>query len=234
MLLDFAGTIVIGAGMATVLVTVLTAIPLQSATRIRIATLAGAWVAFAIAGSAAGWLTRVATLPAIFSVPFIALIVLSAGVPSFRTALAQLPLSVIVRLNAWRVLGGFFLLLALVGRLGGPFPYFAGIGDVITGIVALLMWRAVSDESIDPGRILAWNAFGMLDLIVAVFLGVTSQPNSATQLFHVGVGSAAILTLPWSLVPLVLVPIYLIGHVLVFARLRFGAAPRQGYASSMT
>jgi len=40
------------------------------------------------------------------------------------------------------------------------------------------------------------------------------------HLIHAGVGSAALVTLPWSLIPLFLVPFYLIGHGIVFAQAR--------------
>jgi hypothetical protein len=48
-------------------------------------------------------------------------------------------------------------------------------------------------------------------------------------MIHAGVGSAAITTLPWSMIPLVLVPAYLIGHGIVFAhvvRVKRTVAPR--------
>ena len=69
------------------------------------------------------------------------------------------------------------------------------------------------------GLLLAWNAFGTLDLIVAVALGVISAPGSPLQLFGGAIGSAAIWTLPWSNIPTLLVPFYLITHGIIFAKL---------------
>ena len=146
--------------------------------------------------------------------------VLSMSFPSFRRVLLELPPAVIIRLHAFRVLGVFFLFLALADRLSGPFPYSAGIGDIITGILALPVAAIAAREGINDWRVIAWTVFGTLDLSVAVFLGVTSNNASPIQLIHAGVGSAAIFTLPWSLIPLVLVPVYLIEHVLVFTHLR--------------
>jgi hypothetical protein len=70
----------------------------------------------------------------------------------------------------------------------------------------------------------------MLDLIVAVTLGVTSRNGSAIQLIHAGAGSDAITSLPWAFVPLVGVPLYLIGHAIVFAHIRANAASRRPLA----
>ena len=68
--------------------------------------------------------------------------------------------------------------------------------------------------------VFAWNTFGMLDLIVAVALGFISRDGSPLQLIHGGAGTAAMLTLPWALVPAVLVPFFLIAHSIIFVRLR--------------
>ena len=48
-----------------------------------------------------------------------------------------IPTSLLIGLNAMRVLGVLFLLLALDGRLAGPFPFSAGLGDIITGVFAI-------------------------------------------------------------------------------------------------
>ena len=54
-----------------------------------------------------------------------------------RTTLLAVPTETLIGLNAMRVFGAFFLLLAAAGRLSGPFPYSAGWGDVITGLMAI-------------------------------------------------------------------------------------------------
>ncbi len=106
--------------------------------------------------------------------------------------------------------------------MSGPFPYFAGIGDIITGIFAIPVARIAAQNPRDL-RVLEWNIFGTLDLIAAVFLGVMSTDGGPLQLIHAGVGSSEMTTLPWALIPLVLVPTYLIGHALVFAHVRAAA-----------
>jgi hypothetical protein len=115
------------------------------------------------------------------------------------------------------------LIAAVTGSMSGPFPYFAGIGDVITGLFALPVARLAARNPRDI-RVLEWNIFGALDLIVALSLGTMSANGSLLQIIHAGVGSTAMTTLPWVLIPLVLVPTYLIGHALVFAHMRAAAA----------
>ena len=125
------------------------------------------------------------------------------------------PAPLLIRLNSLRLIGALFLVLAAVGRLSGPFPYSAGIGDVITGILAIPVARAAERGD---GRVGAWNAFG-LDLFAAIGLGLTSAQGSPLHLIDAGVGSQAMQFLPFSLVPTVLVPFYLITHGVVAAQL---------------
>ena len=64
------------------------------------------------------------------------------------------------------------------------------------------------------------EAFGIADLVLAIFLGVTSAEGSPLQLFHAAPGSEAMQHLPWSFVPTVLVPIFMILHAIIWVRLR--------------
>jgi hypothetical protein len=126
-----------------------------------------------------------------------------------------------IGLNVGRVLAVFFLLLAAEGRLAGPFPYFAAGGDIITGIVALPMMRLAAMPGAErTGTIMAWNLFGIADLVLAIALGVTSAEGSPLQVFHTAPGSEAMQQLPWSFVPTVLVPLWLILHAIIWAQLR--------------
>jgi hypothetical protein len=67
--------------------------------------------------------------------------------------------------------------------------------------------------------VLAWNILGTLDLVIAVSLGVASAPGSPIQIFGETVGSEAMWSLPWSNIPTLLVPFYLITHGIIFAQL---------------
>jgi hypothetical protein len=65
-----------------------------------------------------------------------------------------------------------------------------------------------------------WNAFGALDLVVAVSLGVLSVPNTPFRIFTEGPGTQVMTTLPWVLVPAMLVPIFFFIHFAITAKLR--------------
>jgi hypothetical protein len=77
----------------------------------------------------------------------------------------------------------------------------------VTGALVIpVAWVAMGQSSKQNRFIAGWNAFGALDLIVAVTLRITSRNGSPLQIINAGVGTAAMTTLPWPLVPSVLVP----------------------------
>jgi hypothetical protein len=92
---------------------------------------------------------------------------------------------------------------------------------MITGALAIPLALSIARSKEPSVRTIAgWNAFGTLDLVVAVGLGITSAAGSPLQLIHASVGSQAMQYLPLSLVPTVLVSFYLLTHAIVAAQLR--------------
>jgi hypothetical protein len=222
---DFLRTLTIGGTAGAVFAAVLTSLPIRQGTRLALGGGIGAWIALAVAAAGSGAVARSPlVLLVFFTLPLVAAGVAATFVAS-RSAMMAIPMPLIIGLNAMRVLGVFMLLAALDGRMSGPFPWSAGIGDIITGSFALSVARIAARNPRDI-RVLQWNIFGALDLIVAVTLGITSNNGSPLQLIHAGVGASAMATLPWALIPMVLVPTYLIGHALVFAHVRAAAPAR--------
>jgi len=219
-MLDIMGSILVGVALAAILTAITSFVPIRLSTRLILAGTAGAWVGFAGCVNGAGALSNPQTVLALFGTPLIAGAAIVLGVPAARRAFSAIPLPVLIGLNAVRLGGILFLMLALAGRLAGPFPYFAGVGDFVTGALAIpVAWLAARESSLRERSIAAWNAFGAVDLIVAVTLGLISRNGSPLQLIHAGVGSAAMQTLPWAFVPMVLVPFFLIVHGVIFARM---------------
>ena len=112
-------------------------------------------------------------------------------------------------------------MLMAQGRLTAPFATSAGWGDIITGLAAIpLAVMAVSGRAPSKGVLIAWNAFGALDLFAAIVLGALSTPGTPFQVFTAEPGVAAMGTLPWVVVPTFLVPLYLLTHLTIAAQLR--------------
>jgi len=225
-MLDLIGSIVGMSTIGIVLVAFTQALPGTPARRVTLAAIAGGWVGLASALAAAGKLAFAPENPVplvgiLFAVPLLVVGILALSSEKTRAALLAVPMQVLIGVNSLRLLGVLFLALAAVGRLSGPFPYFAGIGDIITGALAIpLALNVARSGQLPPARgVRRWNIFGALDLVVAVGLGIASAGGSPVQLIHAGAGSEAMQYLPYSLVPTVLVPFYLITHGIVAAQL---------------
>ena len=152
------------------------------------------------------------------------IVVLTLGtlyIRSWRERLDAVPLSTLIGVNTIRIFGGMFIALHALGRLPAPFAPVAGWGDVLVGITALpVAWLAQHNKGTQANAVVAlWNAFGLLDLIAAVALGVTSSPGPLRLIFAEP-GSGLMTTLPWLLIPAFLVPLLASTHLAVFYRLK--------------
>lgn len=224
-MLDLIGTIILTGVIALNISAFTNAMPVSAKARLAIPAVAGAWIGLAAAVAAAGVFADTAApfpwIGAFVVFPLMAISGAAALLPAVRSALFGIPLPTLIGLNIARVFGGFFVLLAWVDRLSGPFPQSAGWGDIITGVLAVVVLPLVAKGNANGDRaIWIWNAFGALDLFAAIALGVISANGAPLQLIHAGAGSAAVQVLPWALIPTVLVPFYLVTHGIVFLQLR--------------
>lgn len=75
------------------------------------------------------------------------------------------------------MLGVSFLVLHTQGRLPASFALTAGWGDIAIGVTAPLVAWLIATRGTQARRpLLMWNTLGLLDLIVAVTLGIVSSP----------------------------------------------------------
>jgi len=226
-MIDVIGAISLTALFGLCCVVLITASPVEAAARSRLALTAVAWFAgvgfLAALGvfSAAG-----AGTPAI-GLAILAPIALSlfaaARSSMLRKVALDTPLAALVAVHAGRVLGVFFLWLLAAGRLPPTFAMAAGWGDVAVAVTALpLVWAIQRRVSGWWTLTFAWNLFGFVDLLTAVTLGVGSAPNSPVRFIFESPNSGVVASLPWLIVPGVLVPMYLLTHIAIFAQLRRG------------
>ena len=138
--------------------------------------------------------------------------------------------SSLIRLHVWRLEGIVFLILMLLGQLPALWALPAGIGDVLIGVTAFSVARGVETPQ-GKRRAIFWNLFGMFDLIVAVTLGVTTNPGPA-QIFHTTPMSELLTQFPLALVPTFLVPLAFTLHVISLWQLLGGTWARQPSAAN--
>jgi hypothetical protein len=162
-------------------------------------------------------------------IPIVVLSGLVLGTTRGRELVGRAPLAALVGVHSVRVLGISFVMLYWAKRLPAPFALEAGWGDVAVGVMAipLALWLARDAGAVPRGLIRLWNALGVMDLLVALTLGMTSSPGPL-RLFHGEPSSAIMTTVPWILIPCFLVPSMLFTHLCTFYRLRMPALATRG------
>ncbi len=130
-----------------------------------------------------------------------------------------LDLKFIVLAHFWRIMAIDFVLCCVDGRLPAGFALPAGFGDIITGLAAIpLAFGLAKGASAAGKRFVAWNIFGMLDLVLAVSLGILHSPSSIGFLAGSGPTTQLMSELPRSMAPTFLVPLFMLLHLLALAR----------------
>ena len=221
---DLTGAIELTAG-AGILVGSLAAIQPEPAARLRIAAILGAWFALVVASAALHLFDPHLGLgtPAIgiaVLVPVIVLAYTGLRWPTVNAAVLAAPLALLIGVNVVRVLGVNFILLYANHRLPAPFAPAAGWGDVFIGLTALpVAWLASRQAPGWRAVTLGWNALGLLDLVDAISLGLTSAEDSPVRIFFTDPSMAPMSSLPWILIPAFLVPLLIGIHFAVFHRL---------------
>ncbi|HYT53619.1 MAG TPA: hypothetical protein VEQ38_02815 [Verrucomicrobiae bacterium] len=146
----------------------------------------------------------------------------------FRKFVFATDLRFMTAIQAWRIGGFSFLALYLYGILPGYFAWPAGLGDMMIGItapwiIAALMRRPSFAAS---NTFVAWNVFGILDLVIAVGMGALGPLFLGSNIVGPD-ATAAMSRLPLVLVPAFFVPIFIILHVVALSQARRFAGARR-------
>jgi hypothetical protein len=124
----------------------------------------------------------------------------------------------LIRLNVWRLEGALFLALMFTGQVPALWAIPAGTGDVLIGATAF--WVAGRlDSAGGRRRAIIFNLLGLLDLVVAIGLGLTTNPGPA-QVFHTRPSAELLTRFPLALVPGFLVPLAFMVHFVSLWQLR--------------
>jgi hypothetical protein len=141
------------------------------------------------------------------------------GSARFRAWARSLDLGFLTMLQSWRVVGIAFLALAATGSLPDGFAVPAGLGDIAVGVTApLVALHVVGRGRVGQRIYLAWAAFGILDLVNAVTLGVLYS-DSRIGLLTTDLDTGLMQVPPMVLIPAFGVPLALVLHVIALVNL---------------
>ena len=135
----------------------------------------------------------------------------------FKKLLQAITLESLITIHLFRVLGIFFIVLYFYHLLPAEFAFSAGIGDIITAVLAIPV--AIIATKRKPWSIPvvhAWNLLGVFDivnlLIIATIIGKNSIATGAP-------GIREMTLFPFSWFPAFAPPTILFLHVAVFRKL---------------
>jgi hypothetical protein len=158
-------------------------------------------------------------------IPLGAAAVLLWRLGSVANLVSAIPLPWLVAAQIYRVAGGIFLALWADGRLPWQFALPAGIGDVMTGVAAVVVGAQLARNAIGAHRATyAWSFFGIADLVVAITMGAMTSPG-LPHLLAFDAPNLLISSYPLVMVPTFAVPLALMLHGFVLWRLRRQTAP---------
>jgi hypothetical protein len=180
------------------------------------------YVAYVIIASLGGWFNQVMLPPKVlllctFPYAFL-LFIIVAGTKSFKTILENVSLLNLVELHIFRLIGVFFLLIAMHNALPKPFAFIAGLGDMTTAFTSIFVAKAIVNKQANARQLTyVWNIFGTLDIlftaICAIVLTKISIDTSA-----MGVDTLA--RFPFCLIPAFAPPTILFLHWCIFKKLK--------------
>ena len=202
------------------------------------AALVGWQAAAQYLGAANTYLATIESPPAVPTILFGLLTPLAvAAIALWRSdsvarLVAAIPLHWLVAAQVYRVGGGIFLVLWAGGRLPWQFALPAGIGDVITGIVAVAVAARLAQNATGAHRAAyAWSLFGIADLAVAIAMGAMTSPGQA-HVLALDAPNLLMTAYPLVMVPTFAVPLALMLHGLVLLRLQRGVAATRRLAAA--
>jgi len=197
------------------------AITSQSSTRhgigLTVAVVLAAWfVLVSVLGAVGAFGTPPGTppLPIFVGVvaPVIAFFLFFWLSPAFRDLVLSIDLRVATAIQAWRAAGLGFIALYVYHVLPGSFAWPAGLGDMAIGLTApWVVLALIRRPSFAASNVfVAWNVFGLLDLVDAVSTGALGSALATGTPGEITTGPMA--QLPLVLIPAYLVPIFVMLH----------------------
>lgn len=131
----------------------------------------------------------------------------------------SLDLQLLTNLQAWRMGGFVFIAFSVNGLLPASFAIPASIGDIAVAVAAPFVARHLDRV----GLFLAWTAFGIVDLVAAVTLGILNSAGPLGLLSDGTLTTDLVTRMPVVLIPTFGVPLLLVLHMLSLAHLRLSA-----------
>ncbi len=151
-----------------------------------------------------------------------------AGSEGFRRYVLGLDLRLLTAIQAWRIIGGMFLVLMGFEMLPGTFAWPAGVGDVVVGVYAPFVVYALVRRSPNWRRhVIILSVLGLLDFVGAIGGGVLGG-NNPLGLLRGDVTAEIMQVLPLAIIPTFGVPAWILVHIISLLKVSRNEVPELG------
>ncbi len=182
------------------------------------------WFAASLIGGALGIFNEPGKPPVMLAgfivVPIAGFIVAYFISSSFRSFSQSIDLKLLVVLHLWRFVGLGFIIGWLAGVLPAGFSLPEGLGDTVAAAGALVLFTVLRKGKAPKGWLLAWNIFGLIDLISAITVGILYSNSSIGILNKETVNTSFMVSFPVNIIPTFFVPFFILLHLLTFKKIR--------------
>ena len=142
-------------------------------------------------------------------IPLAAFVIAYNASRRFRSFVLAFDLRLVANIQLFRVVGAAFLFALAFGELPSGFAQPAFWGDIATGIAAFYIVISLYNGTLTRRRFLGFTALGLGDFVVAIGMGIATQP-------------VAIDTWPMAFFPGLAVPFFAAVHFIGIAQMRHG------------
>ncbi len=178
-----------------------------------------AYIAF---GSFSGWFNEVFFPPKVLlftTFPYALLLFgLVLNTRACKAIVENASLESLIGLHIFRLVGVFFILLALHKALPKPFAFIAGIGDMLTAISSVWVVRALRDKKSYAKKLASWwNLFGTVDIL---FTAIAANVLTKISIDTGTMGVDTLATFPFCIIPAFAPPTILFLHWTIYRKLQ--------------
>jgi hypothetical protein len=179
------------------------------------------YLAYIVFASHKGWFNRVSFPPRVLLLTtFPYAVVLFGGLLNtniYQNILKNAPLENLVRLHVFRVIGVFFILLAVHDALPKPFAFIAGLGDILTAVGSIFVAKAIQQQRPYARRLtFYWNLFGAADIL---FTAIAANVLTKISINTGAMGVDALAMFPFCIIPAFAPPTILFLHWAIFKKI---------------
>ena len=180
------------------------------------------YLAYIVFASVYGYFNHVSLPPKVLlltTFPFAFLLfVVVLNTKVYKRILENVAIENLVRLHLFRLIGVFFILLAMHQALPKPFAFIAGIGDILTALSSVFVAKAIQNKKSYAKKLTyCWNIFGTVDIL---FTAIAANVLTKLSIDTGAMGVDALAVFPFCIIPAFAPPSILFLHWAIFKKLR--------------